>query len=57
MSTDDDGDWTGTAVTQDPVDFIERHAVHRGIIDFHNLIATPAKAPIGSHEEATDQDI
>lgn len=52
MSADDDGDGTGVAVTQDRVDVVERHAVHGGVVDFHDLVATPAEAPTGGRGQA-----
>lgn len=57
MSADDDGDWPGTAVTQDGIDLVERHAVHRGVIDFHDLITAPVNAYTGSHQQATQRAI
>lgn len=54
MSANDDGHWTRITVTQDRIDFIECHAVHRRIIDFYNLITTPAKAPTRNHQKAND---
>lgn len=55
MSADNDGDGTGVTVAQDGIDFIERHAVHRGIVDLHNLIATPAEAPTGRCQRASQR--
>lgn len=45
MSANDDGNRARVTVAQDCIDFIEGHAVHRRIIDFHYLITTPAKHP------------
>lgn len=50
MPADDDGDGPRTAVTQDGVDFVERQAVHGGVIDFHDLVATAGKARTGSRQ-------
>lgn len=57
MAADGDGHWPGTAVTQDGVDLIERHAAHQGVIDLHNLITTPFKAPTGSRQRADQQGV
>ena len=47
MPADHDGDRPGAAVAQDRIDVVEGHAVHGGLIDFHNLIAAPAEARTG----------
>ena len=57
VSADNDGDGPGTAVTQDRIDFVERHAVHRGVIDFHDLVTTPVKAHIGGRQQADQRGI
>lgn len=44
MPAHNDGDRAGLAVAQDRIDFIECHTGHRRVIDFHNLVATPARA-------------
>lgn len=44
VPADNDGDRPGVTVTQDPVDFVERHAVNGRVIDLHDLVATPGKA-------------
>lgn len=51
MPADDDGHGARTAVTQDRVDLVERHAVHGGVPDLHDLVATPGKA----HKEAVGE--
>lgn len=43
MSAHDDGNGARVTVAQDSVDFIEGHAVHWRLVDFHDLITTPAK--------------
>lgn len=53
VSADDDGDRPRTAATQDRVDLVECHAVHGGVIDFHELVTAPVKAHTGSGRQAT----
>ena len=50
MAANHDGDGTWVTVTQDGVDFVERHAVNGGVVDLHQLIATSAR---GSNRELT----
>lgn len=56
MSAYDDGDWARVTVAQDCVDFIEGHAVHWRIVDFHNLITTPANSTHRSLKNTNDYD-
>jgi len=48
MAANHDGDGTWVTVTQDGVDFVERHAVNGGVVDLHQLIAASAR---GSNRE------
>lgn len=41
VSTDDDLNRTRTALTQNRVDVIQRHATNHRVINLHDLIATP----------------
>lgn len=48
MAANHDGDGTRVTVTQDGVDFVERHAVNGGVVDLHQLVAASVR---GSNRE------
>lgn len=55
MPADGDGDQAGVTVAEDRVDRVERHAACGAVVDFYNLVTTPAGARTGNLGELSTQ--